>query len=625
MVLAEIDSASRWKKLLEYEIKDDNRWYGDFLEKLDSLIKKYDEDEHYRYTKMLEKLRKKEDIVRWDDSSMKEIISKIAVVLWKDQEELHKELFQKSIERVKDMSWYDFHYFKKTLDEKWYDMQMRELVFDKACVSTYIRPKYDSEKLEAVTMLAEMKTSLKKKFPVKLFVDMMLIVSSSKDHDKHKKIYPVFWKAHIWEYSEQEKNMILHRLVDAYIEQWRGFTPEDLVKRWLHDHEKILQIVEYLLDVRHYVETSDRFVDSLKKHDIIDTDLQEKIDGLYANISATYLKGKKLESNSWCPSEYEDYAKHASKELVEQYVQRKLEAYVGRFGNRDCYGESIFYFVHMTKCLVNVWYTSEDLQTKIVDHINKNECAFAANFIQGLGLNIDKVWVNGLVQQLFAEEKITEAEKIAIAAWLHDIREVRLFQKKLEKKMLSFYRATEGIKELWLDSSYYTYVIDIWLDTGNLIQVFGWADKNDVLISDEQFDRYLWKNERLREAAEERMKKEKEAREAKAIEMMKMVLDEKISCDIDYQKDQKYILVMHPEQGLKIASYDLEWHKDIASRIGIDGKYVVGWGRMIVDEEQKIVKLYGSSGSFWTVHEEYHEATRHVLSSKYPWYIIDMK
>jgi hypothetical protein len=105
------------------------------------------------------------------------------------------------------------------------------------------------------------------------------------------------------------------------------------------------------------------------------------------------------------------------------------------------------------------------------------------------------------------------------------------------------------------------------MNHGRFTDALKMAEEHDIIISDEEFDRYLGRNERLRQADEERKQREHEEREKKAIEMMKVVLEGKISCDIEYKKDQKYVLIRSQETGLQIASHDLERHRNIVAKV----------------------------------------------------------
>jgi hypothetical protein len=49
-----------------------------------------------------------------------------------------------------------------------------------------------------------------------------------------------------------------------------------------------------------------------------------------------------------------------------------------------------------------------------------------------------------------------------------------------------------------------------------------------------------------------------------------------MSCDISYIKDQKYILVLDENVGVKVASYDKEYHRDIMQHIGANKEQVLG-------------------------------------------------
>ena len=200
---------------------------------------------------------------------------------------------------------------------------------------------------------------------------------------------------------------------------------------------------------------------------------------------------------------------------------------------------------------------------------------------------------------------------------MYDLRKKRISAWKIENKTLSRRDTSIAIKEWWLDESYYKYLIEIDINSSDISAALQLAEEYNLLISDEQFDRYLGKNERLRKADEERKLREKQERESQAIEMMKDVSAWKISCYINYIQDQKYVLIRDKKDWLKVASKNLQYHSDIVSDIHANNKNVIWWWRISINEEQKIVKIYSRSWDFGNVESEYNEILKTILKIQY--------
>lgn len=111
-----------------------------------------------------------------------------------------------------------------------------------------------------------------------------------------------------------------------------------------------------------------------------------------------------------------------------------------------------------------------------------------------------------------------------------------------------------------------------------------------------------------------------------AIGMMECILRWDISCDIVYAKDQKYILTWDIQNGVRIISYDMEYHNDIAKYAKVPKNEVYGWWRIQIDQKDRVVKLYGESTWFHgKIAKEYHDILVHVIKTKYPEYTIQIQ
>jgi len=187
----------------------------------------------------------------------------------------------------------------------------------------------------------------------------------------------------------------------------------------------------------------------------------------------------------------------------------------------------------------------------------------------------------------------------------------------MESGLMDTYDIKRTIEKFNLDPSCNSYIIDKHFSRGNFQEAIQYAEENDIIITPQQFGNYINRQESLRKAEEERKRKLAEERRVKSIEMMGMNVSGKSLCTIEYEKDQKYILIYTPEM-IQLASYNSERHRDIASRVNVAMKYVVCGGRIVVDDSEKTIRLYGSSGDFGETPKEYYQVIENILKTQYP-------
>lgn len=603
-------------KKLEHAMKD-LFWYSNSRDNFNTLIKEYKQDPKIWYQKVLERAYKEDTAI--EDNKM---VTRIAHALWRGKDEVFKEIFIQNIKTTK-INYYSLKAIFDIIESRGYDNNLyfsiwprindnKELLKDKG--------------LEIVDMLCKIKKHISTRFSQDFFINIIQVAANHRNADNNKQKnqpYQNIWEENITDYSTAEKGLILKVMADRYIQWNANYKALDIINWWLEDEDKIVAIIEYLLDKKHHIDECDILVQTLKtKQLLVNKSFQERIQQVYTNISNLYCGGKSTNSNNYCDEHIEEYAKYADKEIVQQYIDEKINEFIHQREWDDDYD---FYFDHIATCLIHAWFDTEYIQNIIMKYIQQGRYDIAAKCIKWLGLKIDKVRVNTLVKDALEHWKIEEAEKIAIGGWLYSIWKKKLTIKQLENNMLDRYDAKEAIKACKLNKSYYSFVIQSEIDDGNIKEAVELAEKYDLLITEEQFQWYLDQNEQLKKADEEKKIQEKKAREAQAIEMMKVVLDGKIACDINYIEDQKYVLIRNPETGLQIASHNLEWHKDIVAHVYADKKHVVGWGRIVIDTVNKRLKFYGESWDFGKIAEEYNEVMKHIIKVQYPEFIIQIQ
>lgn len=115
-------------------------------------------------------------------------------------------------------------------------------------------------------------------------------------------------------------------------------------------------------------------------------------------------------------------------------------------------------------------------------------------------------------------------------------------------------------------------------------------------------------------------------REKKSEEMMTLIQDSKIRFIIDYTKPwQKYVLLINPSGELIFASKNLERHKNIVTNIWEEKTSVLGWGRIDINQEERIIKIYDRSGDFGKIWEEANKAMTLLINSEYSDYEVIIK
>lgn len=534
----------------------------------------------------------------------------IATSIWENVEDLFKESFLNYIEKAEIFGCSRIEYFLKVMKEKWYEESLYWKVFDKILPGNYdsLR-KYADSKQKLIDNIIEIRSHTDKKINDNLLFEMFCNTSQDNREDLWNKISPKL--------STEEIKSTLDMMIDKYLNENKQFCDLNLIiKRWFKDTTKILRIFDKILwenlsgfNWESWIKYCNILISTLKNKELLSkNNLLEDIHKLYRGEIDKFFKKWSI----WYFIELYSvhFKRDDDKDFLEDTCKRLSTESWDKFSGSNL--------------IVNGFKSAGFSRNRIKNFISNysQDIWMFCTIIEWGGLNIDKVRVNDLIEDLFQQWKVLESEKLSRAWWLYDLRKKKIISWKLENQKLDYRDAWRAIEEWWLDKSYYKYVIDLRITRWDIADALWLAEKYDLLISDEQFDRYLWRDERLREADEERKLREKKEREKKAVEMMKFVSEWKISCNINYEKDQKYILIWNREKWLIFASHNLERHKNIVSHIWEDPKHVVWWGRITIDEQQKILKIYWSSGDFWKVAEEYNEILINIVSPQYPEYKI---
>ena len=92
------------------------------------------------------------------------------------------------------------------------------------------------------------------------------------------------------------------------------------------------------------------------------------------------------------------------------------------------------------------------------------------------------------------------------------------------------------------------------------------------------------------------------------------------------EQEQKYILSIDYERWcLRFITENLDYHARIHRKyVGDDGECVWGW-RVRMDEEKKIITLFGHSQDFGSVVGDYKEAMKKMLENRFPDYVIEIQ
>lgn len=591
-VLWWFDIQDRYTKKIEYYCT--RNWY---LEEMGKTILESGQDKKLRYKKYY-------DLHKPTDQSK---LSVIAEATWESVEDIFKESFLEYIGKIEKFSYSNIKSFLKTMKEKWYEESLYGKVFDKIFPNSYdTLRRYADSKEEVVNNIIEIRSHTDKKIQDDLLFELFYYTKKEGRENLWSKISKKL--------SDDEKKSTLDIMVDKYLNEDKQFCDINfIINRWFNDTSKILKVFDKVVykecagfENKSWIDYCNGLIATLENKKLLSKDnLLDQIHQLYkSNIDNFCSQWTIRYLIRFYPIYFKD------NDFLEDVCDKLIERVWHNFSSGNTIADGF----------VKAWFDQSRIQNFIKKYLWNTAVLYA--LIEWFGLNIDKIRVNALIEDFFQQGKIQEAEKLARVWWLYDLRKKRISAWKIENKTLDRRNASRAIEEWWLDESYYKYLIEIDINRCDISEALQLAEKYNLLISDEQFDRYLWKDERLRKADEERKLREKKERESQATEMMKDVLASKISCDINYTQDQKYILVRDKQDWLKLASKNLEWHRDIVADIHANNKDVVWWWRISIDEEQKTVKIYGRSWDFGKVESEYNEILKIIVKTQYSDYEI---
>lgn len=250
---------------------------------------------------------------------------------------------------------------------------------------------------------------------------------------------------------------------------------------------------------------------------------------------------------------------------------------------------------------------------------------------KGAWLKLDKKIVNMYIDTLVSRKKLDDAWRLAYAAGLQDIRSKKITEDKIQTGVFeaNAYRMAKEIEEYKLDPVYHNYVIQIYLRQRELLSAMNHAHTHKLIITPTQIDIYRQacaeqiakelEQQKQREIAQQ---KAKEKRELDAPIYLSDIDANKCKVDIEYTQAQKYVFGYSPETGPMVLSRSLEWHADIVKTFGVKPADMLGWGWIRIDEADKKVSIYGSSGSYGPIYQEFVSVVKKLFQRQYPDYII---
>lgn len=569
-----------------------------YFEEMGEVIVESGQDKKVRYKKYY-------DLHKPTDQSTLDIIGKAT---WEKVKILFKESFLNYIHLLEKTEHSHIEYFLKIMKEKKYEESLYETFFDKIAPYDKLR-KYADSTEKVVNNIITIRSHTNKKINNDMLFELFKY-TTPKNRDK-------LWNTISQHLSPEEIQDTLAMIFDTYLYKDKECCDLNLViNRWFEDTSKIVKLFDKIITQTYWcsgnnlwIDYCNRLISTLKNKNLLSKDnLLGQIHDIYKTKVDRFFQEKAVWSfiRSY-PIHFDD------KDFLETLCDRYIVNAWDTFSHGDIIADSF----------VKIWFDQHRIQSFITKY--SWNISILSNLIEWFGLHIDKVRVNTLIGNLFDEWKVQEAEEISRAWWLYDLWEKKIIAWELENGKLDARDASTAIQEWWLDTSYYKYVIDISITQWNLQEALQLAEQHDVVISQEQFDRYLWRDERLRKADEERKLREHQKREKLATEMMKYLSEWKSSCDIDYTQDQKYVLLRNKQDWLKFASKNLEWHRDIVFDAQADKKDVVWWWRLAVNEQQKVVRIYGQSWDFGKVASEFNEILKAIIKIQYPDYIIHIE
>lgn len=580
-----------YTKKIDYYCKNSR-----YFKKMGETIVESGQDKKVRYKKYY-------DLHKPIDQSTLDIIAKAT---WENVKILFKESFVNYIHLLENAGHTNIEYFLKIMKQKKYEESLYETFFDKIAPNNYDKLRKHADSTEkVVNNIITIRSHTNKKINNDMLFELFKY-TARKNRDK-------LWNIISQHLSPEEIQNTLTMIVDTYLHKDKMCCDLNLViNRWFEDTSKIVKLFDNIItqnDNNLWIDYCNSLISTLKNKKLLSKDnLLEQIHKVYkAKVDLFFQKKMIWDFIRYYPIHFND------KDFLEVVCDRYIVNTWDTFSHGDIIADS----------LVKIWFNQHRIQSFITKY--SWNISILSHLIEWFGLHIDKVWVNTLIENLFDEWKVQEATKISRAWWLYDLWEKKIITWKLEHQKFDAWDASQAIEEWWLDTSYYKYVVDINITQWNLQEALQLAEKYDVVISQEQFDSYLLRNEKLRKDYEEKKLREHQTREKLATEMMKYLSEWKSSCDIDYTQDQKYVLLRNKQDWLKFASKNLEWHRDIVFDAQADKKDVVWWWRLAINEQQKVVRIYGQSWDFGKVASEFNEILKAIIKIKYPDYIIHIE
>ncbi len=254
--------------------------------------------------------------------------------------------------------------------------------------------------------------------------------------------------------------------------------------------------------------------------------------------------------------------------------------------------------------------------------------------LQAGGLKIDKTIVSNRVRDSLRAWEFDIAEKLAERSWLIEVREKPINIERIKAGKVKYeHKIPEYIKKYQLGQEYHKYALDLKIKSGNLEEVLKYAKEHNVTLAPSQCQAY--REVKAKQIADEK-KREEESIEQERLEALKrveiakefitLIEQWKWRPDIvlNYKKSQKFIFFRN-DDGLHVASHPLEYHADIAGKVGAKKEQMLGGGWINMDNDAKTIRLYWNSGSYGAVPLEYRDVLVQVMSKSYPEYTVSIE
>lgn len=272
-------------------------------------------------------------------------------------------------------------------------------------------------------------------------------------------------------------------------------------------------------------------------------------------------------------------------------------------------------------------YASELATTLYMNGLHKQ----LKQFIESIGLKLDKSLILWWIQELLKKEELGTAEFLVNAAGLEERMMKHIIIMKLQKwwnisrENEKFIQNDDELKKLYTATQ-----LNKLVTAGKLTKALDLAYQHDIVLTPDYFAKYRqWQVDRIEEAkqkkiaAEKQQQLEKEQRIQQSKELQSLFDAGNYLVDINRKRDQKFVFGWTAEEWPFILSQPLERHRDIVKAADRSDDQILGWWWIKVDGESKTVVLYASSGSYGAVQQEFHQLVLSIVMKQYSDYTVN--